>query len=811
MKLSILTFLFISTFGLILGFDNNPSLKQYFPTIENVQKSTKNQALNKRQAPTSVKANAISLVHEDSIIVGTKIPIEAKRWYQLNHIKQKLDDLFDGSTTTHVPTDWERLLINFDAYYPLKEGEQINIQSVRFYDGEGNEAATPLKLYGINEKWERVYIATFTGEKYNQWVGPNIPSNGSFALVSPPTDNFRYLVINSYGEYPNEMELYGTYTPPTVKIISPVEKQIKMKDNMGVNGFEWDFLQKDDASKIDEKEASLFKGFSCFRQYMDWNRIEPFRQKYTYNPCYSGGWNYDVIYEYCKQANITVLPCLQGIPEWMYEFNPIEKRNADLVPVPWGKVFTDPYSYLEQAQAGFQYIARYGSNKNIDTTLLTIYDRPRWTNDPINTIKVGLGLIEYIECGNERDKWWKGRDYYQTAREYAANLSAFYDGHKNTMGVGVGVKNADPNVKVVMTGLAYASTDYVRGMIDWCKEFRGYNPDGSVNICWDVINYHLYSNDSNSNQTGNSTRGVAPEVTNADDIAKEFVQLAHEELNDMPVWITELGYDLNQESPLKAIPIGDKPAVLTQADWGLRSSLMYNRLGIAKSFFFNMYDYDIANTTQFASSGLIDTLRNRRPLADYLFQTKNLLGEYIYKETLSQDPLVDRYELNGKSAFALMIPDEKGRTANYTLDLGNIKDITVYTPKAGSDSMDSLYIKECSGKFNLQVTETPIFVIPGRERNPAISNDCTVELLGENTLPFAIVYPNPSSSLIQILVDSSNTVSRATLTNLKGATVIDTNSVLNGIDVSILPAGNYILTLSLSDGRSEQHKVFISK
>lgn len=34
------------------------------------------------------------------------------------------------------------------------------------------------------------------------------------------------------------------------------------------------------------------------------------------------------------------------------------------------------------------------------------------------------------------------------------------------MGTGIGVKNADPNIKVVMAGLASPNPDYVRGMID---------------------------------------------------------------------------------------------------------------------------------------------------------------------------------------------------------------------------------------------------------------------------------------------------------------------------------------------------------
>ncbi len=380
-----------------------------------------------------------------------------------------------------------------------------------------------------------------------------------------------------------------------------------------------------------------------------------------------------------------------------------------------------------------------------------------------------------------------------------------------------------------MAGLASADPGYVQGMIDWCKEFRGYKPDGKVNLCWDVINYHLYSDNANSSQSGSSTRAAAPEVSAALNIAKEFVQLAHDQAYDMPVWITELGFDLNQGSPLKAIPIGSKSAIMTQADWGLRSALMYNRLGLERSFFYMQYDSNPYNPTQFASSGLIDSLRQRRPIADYLYQTKNLIGNYVYKETISQDPLVDRYELNGKSAYALMIPDEVGRTGNYTLTLSNINDIKIYYPKAGSDKMDSLSVTDSTNNFHLTVTETPIFVIPGQE---VIANNNQIHPLSiaRNGIPFSkddittdnnktdesvsstVVYPNPTPDILYISARNLNNISNLKLQSISGITVLETNSVsTNGINIKNLPSGSYLLSISLKDGKVETHKIALIK
>jgi hypothetical protein len=308
-------------------------------------------------------------------------------------------------------------------------------------------------------------------------------------------------------------------------------------------------------------------------------------------------------------------------------------------------------------------------------------------------VKIGLGFIEYIECKNERNKWWKGRKSYQTGREYAVNLSAFYDGHMYTLGARV----------------ALASTDYLRGMIDWCKQFRGFGPDGSVNICWDIINYHLYTNNPDLN------RAIAPELkagfNNADSIAKAFVNAAAIYLNNMPVWVTETGFDIHPGSPNKAIAIGNKSVLQTQADWMLRTALLYSRNGIMKQFFYQLED-DTPNGDQlYATSGLFGDNLTPRPAADFIKQTKNLFGDYYYHKTLNADPIVDQYLLDDTvTMHVVYIPDEIGRTGLYTLDLGNADTAFIYTPTAGKSSMQLTKLKTNNGKVIITATETPVFV-----------------------------------------------------------------------------------------------------
>ena len=684
-------------------------------------------------------------------ISGTKITLDPKRWYQVTNATNGLDGLFDGNTQEEVLTGWGKIINYYDAYYPLHDGEEITLESIKFFDFTGSTVDQPMILSVINDQWQRIPVASFTGTVFNGWVGPypDRGSNSSEFKLDSPVSNIRYLVLTIPNILPTEIELYGSHTPAGPSNAPARTKNIKLKDLFGVNGYEWNFQDGAHTESLVEAKVTAAKSFSGLRHYMDWEKLEADEGVYSYNPTRSGSWNYDLIYQRLKQENIEVLACLKTLPHWMLASYPEGERDSENVPVRYGKDFKDPLSYIEQAKVAFQYAARYGSNKNVNPALLSVSTIPRWTNDSPNEIKIGLDLIKYIECDNERDKWWKGRKGYQTSREYAANLSAFYDGHKNTMGHAIGVKNADPNMKVVIGGMV-TGPDFLKGMVDWCKEFRGYRADGSVNLCWDVVNFHLYTDDASSSQGGNSTRGAAPEKTNANEILANFVKTAKEVSQGQPVWNTEAGYDLHQSSPLKAIPIGSKSAQQTQADWILRTSLFSARHGVEKVFYYQMYDDNPEYDWMFGTSGLINDDFSRRPVADYFVQTSKLFGDYVYKETIHNDPLVDRYELNGKSLYILAVPDEVGRTAEYTLNLGGSGAASVYTPTVGSDNMAVEQKNIVNGKITVTASETPIFVISGSLSNARMAS-AAPELPATSPVTEELnVFPNPAIDFVNI-------------------------------------------------------------
>lgn len=489
----------------------------------------------------------------------------------------------------------------------------------------------------------------------------------------------------------------------------PILQEVPLSNMFGINSYEWNFEENPAAMnerQIYEPNMALIKTFSGMRHYMNWNKLENTEGNYSYNPTTDGNWNYDLMYTRCKQDSILVLACLKNLPAWMMNTYPADERDDENVPAPYGSNLSSPASYVAQARTAFQFAARYGYNMAVNPTLVRVDNRP---NSKPNEVKIGLGLIKYMECGNENDRWWKGDKATQTPEQYAANLSAFYDGHKGTLGNNAGVKTADSTMQVVMTGLATADVNYVKRMVEWCKTNRGLKPDGSVNLCFDIVNYHLYANDGDIFTHKKATAGLAPELSQSGKVADGFMQYANSLPQKPEVWVTEAGYDINPGSYQAAPAIGNKTALQTQADWTLRSALLYRRHGIKRLFFYQLFDAFPGKEEQYATSGLAKSPK-RRPAADYILQTTKLMGKYDYVTTISQNPLIDVYQYNSDIIYALTLPGQTGRVGTYTLNFGYDLPVTVYKPKAGADAMAQSIVKAVNGKLTLQITETPQFL-----------------------------------------------------------------------------------------------------
>src|SRR5690606_5901309 len=166
------------------------------------------------------------------------------------------------------------------------------------------------------------------------------------------------------------------------------------------------------------------------------------------------------------------------------------------------------------------------------------------------------------------------------------------DGHKSTMGPYMGIKNVCPSMKVSTQGSVEVATDYFRGMIDWCKQYRGYKEDGTVDVPFDVINFHTYRTDAGGEQWGEATTGMSPEMSGYYEEVFELRKLVQDNCPQVELFLGESGYDWNQGSPHKAPPIGGKSSLEVFGDWILRTALESARAGVDYISFYQLYDDD---------------------------------------------------------------------------------------------------------------------------------------------------------------------------------------------------------------------------
>ncbi|GAB2689112.1 hypothetical protein GCM10027037_09780 [Mucilaginibacter koreensis] len=478
----------------------------------------------------------------------------------------------------------------------------------------------------------------------------------------------------------------------------------------GINAYEWNFLQDPahpaDADKIYEPKMALAKSFTGVRHYLDWMHLEPERDHYTFNPSRNGSWNYDAMYERCKKEGMLVLACIKTCPQWLVDTYPTDQRDNENVPAPYGANRSLPASYLQQAKMAFRFAARYGANTKVNRALVKVDTTRRWNGDAVNEIKIGLNTVHYMECDNERDKWWKGDKAHQTAEEYAANLSAFYDGDQGRLGKNAGVKNADPSMQVVMAGLADPNLDYLKAMVEWCKKHRGYKPNGQVDLCFDVVNYHFYSANDNLSTHELGTTGISPETSQAAQLANQFVNYANSLTNKPPVWITEAGYDINQKSIQRAAATPSKPALMIQADWIVRTALLYARYGINRLFFYQLFDDTPNSEARFATSGLSEETK-LRPAADYILQLRKLMGNYRYEKTVNQQPLIDIYRQGNKTLYVITNTDD-AHQINYNFKTLNHRQVALYRLNAGGDAAVKTILTASKNQVALKLSGTPV-------------------------------------------------------------------------------------------------------
>jgi hypothetical protein len=442
------------------------------------------------------------------------------------------------------------------------------------------------------------------------------------------------------------------------------------------------------------------------REYHNWGWLgnnyndQPYPQTlYTPDlPAFS--WDWDSFFSGLQSMGVSGFPTVQGAAPWV---------NSSALPPAQGSP-TAAASYVAHGDTMFQIAARWGKTTVPDSMLKL---------EPGQTRSSGLGTVEYYEDFNEED----GVTGF-TGDVFAAMASADYDGDQLRLGASIGVKNADPNAKLVMGGLsgAYGSgttwIDSITKFLDAARAWATANRGGSFPA--DVVNVHYYSFGP-----GTPAPALSPESDGVQAKLAAVVAYRDSNLPGLPVWWTEFGYDTYASSPLHAPALGSNSAFIVQGQWLVRDVLAALAAGIERATVFELDDTCTppasACDTQFATSGLLATPGSApKPSWYFLATFRARLKTMVYAGELSSgqtDVKIFQFADTASAGGALVVwsPTSSANVhAGYSLAI-----------PAGSASVSAVALVDkqqngtetpltpAGGAVTLDVTETPTIVLYG--------------------------------------------------------------------------------------------------
>ena len=463
------------------------------------------------------------------------------------------------------------------------------------------------------------------------------------------------------------------------------QEQTKMKEFFGVNT---------SVGENTDRVSDVRDVVGWIRNYRRWEMFEPENDQYDFTGKYNP-MNFDSLYQHINDLGINTLMVVMKAPKWI---SSSDSEDYSRYAPSGDQSGLDPEHYQEAAEFYYQLAARYGS-KNIDPSKLETEDK-----------KSGMNVLGSISVMNEADgayEWGNRIEWEQ----YAALLNAVYDGNDGKMGSGYGVKDADPDLPVSVTGLAFN----LKSLIS-LKKLTGRIP-------YDVINVHFYA----FRYARPSHRvAVPPEWSSLVDDMKEIIAWRNKEAPGRPVWLTEIGWD-SQDFSTEGVTEEEAASYL------IRSMMLLKGAGVDKGFWFYYHDFEQNRKGVFATSGLFRNtsipysgstqLEPKRTYWYYGTMTKRI-GDLYYDQNLS-DSTTYHYsfkdETKSKEVHVLWYcptyfykwrqlvdyPD----SASYAFTIpGNARNIQVIRPAGGSFDGVPYPNKVRGNKISLDLTGTPVFV-----------------------------------------------------------------------------------------------------
>ena len=499
----------------------------------------------------------------------------------------------------------------------------------------------------------------------------------------------RYVNIKfKNGQAPSELAVYGIRTGKYDPINTEKHDYKNFDYFIGMNG-----NQKD-------KSATL-KCAPYFRDYINWlwcfnKSVYPTSPGTTYSTDMSS--TYNSKYKYLTEYGITA-----PVPCFMFTGKDFEVSSIE--------DYVKPETYVMYGEFLYQTALRFGYNKDYsfqtNKDLIKILDAKRASGFNQNR-------IQWIEAGNEPNG--EGNDGF-SPYELAALTSCSYDGHCNTViaptGSGVGVYNANSNVKMAMAGLAGVGTRYIQAMSFWLKHNRA---DGKLGL--DAFNVHTYCKKLITYNGYQVYVGVCPEIGKITEYVIELCEWRDKYYPDKEVWLTEFGWDTNTsyQTENACHPYADFTAREIQAMWIVRAYFMFAAAGVDRCALYMASDLgdEATSTGKYGTSGVISSSGEFKDSYYYIYTLRNTMGDMHFAEIIdsgNENVWIYRFENdNGKSCYALWCPTmDDVRVDGYKLNIDGTKaTMTEFKNLEISGVSSDLTVE--NGVVTVNVSERPILV-----------------------------------------------------------------------------------------------------
>ena len=496
----------------------------------------------------------------------------------------------------------------------------------------------------------------------------------------------RYVdLIFQNGSAPSEVIFYGYRTGAPDEVNTKKHNYKTFDYLLGMNGNTEDYN-----SKVSRVMCAPY-----FRDYINWAWFYNISNYPNPGTQFTSGFSnaYDGNYITLKQPMINVEP----VPCFMFG-GEVKLKDVDS---------RLPEAYAMYGELLFQVSARYGNNP-LNTEDVVYLSGKRAQK------KLNLDVIKWIEAGNEPNG--EGNNGF-TPYEMAALTSTSYDGHCSTVksgsGSGVGVKNADPNLKMAMAGLAGVGTRYIKSMVYWMKFNRA---DGKVAM--DAFNVHTYCRKTVTYNGYTFSYGVAPEIGNITGELKNLAEFRDKYYPDIELWLTEFGWDTNTsyETENACHPYGEFSAREIQAMWLVRAYFMFAAVGVDRCAMYMCSDLgnEETSTGKYGTSGVIASNGEFKDSYYYIYTLRNTMGDMYFSEIIdsgNENVWIYRFENGkGKSCYALWCPTmDSVEVHDYRLTIdGSSATMVEFANRQESGISSTLLVEDSTVTVN--VSERPILI-----------------------------------------------------------------------------------------------------